>query len=224
MPVAEADVLRDLVRAAEKAKPSGRKAALTAAAEGWETTGMLQVAAEYHRLAADMEPQSASAFGEAGDRFYALIPSAGDDQEQVDYVFRAMYGYERALELDSQDLERKIRLATLYTDHQGNVMQGVLLLREVAAADSNNTDAQLRLGRFSLMSGQTDKALARFRTVIRQDSLNLPARILLAQTLANAGDPDAAEGVLRDGLAIAPDSTARTEIGRMLDDLAGVRQ
>jgi len=99
-----------------------------------------------------------------------------------------------------------------------------LLLREVAAADSNNTDAQLRLGRFSLMSGQTDKALARFRTVIRQDSLNLPARILLAQTLANAGDPDAAEGVLRDGLAIAPDSTARTEIGRMLDDLAGVRQ
>lgn len=224
MSAEQAEDIRTLQKALNKAlnrsSPAGEAKGIYAQLDqAWQNAGLEAVAAEQARLAADLEPRDADAYGQAGDRFYALIPEAGEDQERVDYVFRAMFGYEKALELNPMDLDRKVRLATLYTDHQGNIMQGVVLLREVAAADSSNAEAQMRLGRFSLMSGQIDKALGRFRSVVRQDSLNLPARIFLAQTLANAGREGEAEEVLRKGLVLAPDSASRIEITRLLDDM-----
>ncbi len=223
LPAPEADRFRALSREAQGGDAAAHRDLAALATEA----GVAALAAEHLRRAADAEP-AAEAYAEAGDRFHALIGTAETDEERVDYVFRALYSYEKLLELDSADLDRKVRLATLYTDHQGNVMQGVMMLREVAAADSTNAEAQMRLGRFSLMSGQVDKAVERFRTVLRQDSLNLPARFLLAQTLANAGREDVAGGVLREGLALAPDSASRAEIQRLLDDLdqrseAGIR-
>jgi tetratricopeptide (TPR) repeat protein len=224
MPAEQAERIRSLEAALEKAlkrsSPDGEAKGLYAQLDqAWQAEGLEAVAAEQARLAANLEPLEADAYGAVGDRFMALIPTAGDDQERVDYVFRAIHSYEEALELNPEDLDRKVGLATLYTDHQGNIMQGVMLLREVAAADSTNSEAQMRLGRFSLMSGQVDKALGRFRTVVRQDSLNLPARILLAQTLANAGREGEAIKELQEGLVLAPDSTSRIEITRLLEDL-----
>lgn len=224
MPSAEAERIRglqkDLAKALKKSSPEGEAKTLYAQLDqAWQEAGLEAVAAEHARLGADLAPAEAEAYGRAGDRFYALIPSATEDQERVDYVFRSIFSYEKVLELNPADLDRKVGLATLYTDHQGNIMQGVMLLREVANADSSNSEAQMRLGRFSLMSGQIDKALGRFRTVVRQDSLNLPARIFLAQTLASAGREGQAKEVLQEGLVLAPDSTSRIEITRLLEDL-----
>jgi tetratricopeptide (TPR) repeat protein len=47
-----------------------------------------------------------------------------------------------------------------------NPMEGILLLRELVTKDSTNTDAQFYLGAFSVKSGQIDKAIKRFDTVI----------------------------------------------------------
>lgn len=47
-----------------------------------------------------------------------------------------------------------------------NPMEGITILRELIAKDSNNVDAQYYLGLFSVRSGQIDKAMNRFRKVL----------------------------------------------------------
>ncbi len=197
-----------------------RKEALLDLARRWEQAGWAPIAAERYRQAAAIQPFKAEQFAIAADKFFALIPGATEDAERVDYVFRAIYGYEKALELNPDDLDRKVRLAECYSDHQGNVMQGVLLLREVAEKDPGHVEAQMRLGRFALLSGQTDRAIERFSAVLSQDSLNLPARILLAQTLYNNRDTEGARALLREGIALHPDAEARMELEGLLAQIA----
>ena len=47
-----------------------------------------------------------------------------------------------------------------------NPMEGITLLRELIAKDSNNVDAHLYLGMFSVKSNQMDKAIKRFDKVL----------------------------------------------------------
>ncbi len=216
LPGSRADSLRNLEKSLEKLQGEARIAALQTLASRWEAAGFPAVGAERYRLAAELDPSNPKPWAVAGDHFFELIPGAKEDGERVDYVFHAIYCYEKTLDVNPTDYQRKIRLADCYTDYQGNVMQGVVLLREVAEADPSNADAQLRLGRFALMSGQADKAIERFRTVLSGDSLNLPARILLAQTLANSQDLAGAGETLREGIAIHPDSATRRELEGLL--------
>ncbi len=216
LPEKQADSLRLLEKSAQRLKGEEAEQAWIELASRWERVGFEAVGAERSRLAAEMNPDDAERWGMAGDRFFELIPGATEDAERVDYVFRAIYCYEKTLALNTVDFQRKIRLADCYTEYQGNIMQGVVLLREVAEADPLNSDAQLRLGRFALMSGQQDKAIERFEAVLSRDSLNLPARIVLAQTLTNSGNIGAAKDVLRKGIELFPDSATRTEIGGLL--------
>ncbi|MCH5689581.1 tetratricopeptide repeat protein [Niabella sp. W65] len=59
-------------------------------------------------------------------------------------------------------------------------MEGIAKIREVVAKDSTNLYAQMTLAMGSIMSGQTDKAKERLETIIRLDSKNLQALLLLA--------------------------------------------
>ena len=47
-------------------------------------------------------------------------------------------------------------------------MQGIALLLDVVKQDPNNHNANLNLGLFAMKSGQYDKAVIRFKTVIAQ--------------------------------------------------------
>jgi predicted Zn-dependent protease len=47
-----------------------------------------------------------------------------------------------------------------------NPMEGITILRELVAKDSNNVDAHLYLGMFSVKSNQIDKAIKRFDKVL----------------------------------------------------------
>ena len=216
LPTALTDSLRKLEKAVQKMDDARRKTALLDLARKWDAAGFPAVSAERYRQSAEIEPFQAEKWGIAGDHFFDLISKATQDDERVDYVFHAIYCYEKTLAINPVDYQRKIRLADCYTDHQGNIMQGVVLLREVAEADPGNSEAQLRLGRFALMSGQSDKAIERFQTILSRDSLNLPARVLLAQTLANSQDVACAISVLKKGIALSTDSTSRNELESLL--------
>ena len=216
LPAVLADSLDILEMRWQDAKGSAKRRALEEAAAGWTRAGFPALGAERLRQAADLEPPDVRLYGLSGDAFFDLCRQTTDDAERVDYVFHAIYCYEKVLSINPDDLERKVRLATCYTDYQGNIMQGVVLLREVAEADPGNSEAQMRLGRFALMSGQSDKAIERFRAILQGDSLNLPARILLAQTLANNRDMSGAREVLLQGLTLHSDSASREEIERLL--------
>ncbi|MFM7105349.1 MAG: tetratricopeptide repeat protein, partial [Flavobacteriales bacterium] len=66
-----------------------------------------------------------------------------------------------SIDPDSARLQSAIQLV-----EGPNPMEGITILRELIAKDSNNVDAQYYLGLFSVRSGQIDKAMNRFRKVL----------------------------------------------------------
>ncbi len=53
-------------------------------------------------------------------------------------------------------------------------MRGIMMLREILEEDPNNVEAHWHLGLFSIQSGQYDKALERFKTVVELSGDNVP--------------------------------------------------
>lgn len=99
----------------------------------------------------------------------------------------AIKAYNKALEVDPDNIDTKVRVASAYMDGTNQVMQGVTLLLEVLDDDPENVDANLILGRYGIISGQLDKALSRLNTVIEQDSTIAEAYLYRAEALNGLG-------------------------------------
>jgi tetratricopeptide (TPR) repeat protein len=113
---------------------------------------------------------------------------------------RAKELFGKALVMDPGNDSLKVGLgaSTVFDGSTGDVqetMQGVQQLLEVARRDSANMYAQFMLGLGGIESGQFDKAIARFTTVIRHEPGNVEARLLLAATDQQTGDK---AGALRE--------------------------
>jgi tetratricopeptide (TPR) repeat protein len=89
--------------------------------------------------------------------------------------------FERSLKINPANDSSKVNLGAVYL-YGGiqNPMEGISLIREVAAKDSTNIHAQETLGEASLISGQLDKALERFKTIARMHPDNLEAILRVA--------------------------------------------
>lgn len=70
------------------------------------------------------------------------------------------------------EAERELEAAVQLVQSGQNPMEGITRIRALVEADSTFEDAHLWLGAFSLQSGQRDKALERFQTVIRLNPEN----------------------------------------------------
>ncbi|MEY4331145.1 MAG: hypothetical protein RL609_1893 [Bacteroidota bacterium] len=73
-----------------------------------------------------------------------------------------------------------------------NPMQGIMMLREIVAKDSNNVEAQYWLGVFAVQSGQFEKAIPRFEKVIALDPQYLSAYMDLGAVYKEMGQIDVA--------------------------------
>lgn len=192
-------------------------------AQFWLDQGESGLAAENLRLHSSETEPNAQGLADAGEQFLAILGRTDKEDEAAmnNYMFRSIWCYEQAMEMDSLNVpsDWKVNLAKCYTDYRGDVMKGVFLLREAAAEDPQNAEAQLRLGRFALMSGQNDRAIQRFETVLDIDSLNLRARLFLAQTLDATGDLEASVETLNEGLRIHQDSLSLSTLRTAVDNL-----
>lgn len=74
------------------------------------------------------------------------------------------------------DLQRAIDLV----NGEVNPMEGIQILLRLVEEDSTNVEAHLWLGRFSIKSGQLDKAFHRFETIVRIDPNHLDGNWELA--------------------------------------------
>ncbi|MBX2938943.1 MAG: tetratricopeptide repeat protein [Ferruginibacter sp.] len=102
--------------------------------------------------------------------------------------------FERAIQLNPENDDLRIGLGSAYIFGRGRsgnpeaTMQGIQELLGVAQRDSNNMKAQLVLGIGGMISGQFDKANARFLRIVEKEPGNLEAIAYLADTYAAMGN------------------------------------
>ena len=129
---------------------------------------------------------------EAGDAFYEAQTFSQDPVAGEDFAVKARGYFQKVLELNSQNLEVKSKMAMTYVA-SANPMKGILMLREILETDAENELALFNLGILSLQSAQYDKAAQRFLKLIQVDPENLRAHFYLGVSYLEAGDKEKAK-------------------------------
>lgn len=89
-----------------------------------------------------------------------------------------------------ENIELKLLLSNFYVDFSNEIMKGVFLLRDIVQKDSLNLQANLTLGRLSVMSGQYDKAVSRLETVLKVDPNFVEAHYFMGEAFAGMGNKE----------------------------------
>lgn len=124
-----------------------------------------------------------------------LLPThAGSSSDKTEEVALS------PLDLKVREAVRRIQEGT------GNPMEAIALLREVVEEDPKHRDGLFHLGEFSRMSGQMDRALERYASILEYYPNDHEVAGRYAETLHDLGRRDEATRFISDYLAGHPDS------------------
>ncbi len=160
-----------------------------------------------------------AAFVSAGDYNTMLIQTAPDDKARAFLSENAVKSYEKAVQMDSSNTEFRLRLAGAYMEGSGAPMQGVSILLDIVKKDSTNVDALLMLGRFGIISGQYDKAIARLEKILYLRPQNSEALLLMAEAYNGKGDKNKAVELLERCKKTVKDPAAKKEIDKYIESI-----
>ena len=102
----------------------------------------------------------------SGDAFRTGYTNLQDTAMATALNKMAIDSYQKAIDIDGNNLAAKTGLGAALVTGSTNPMAGIALLREVVQVEPKNVEANKTLGLFSLQSQQFDKAVDRFKTVI----------------------------------------------------------
>ncbi|MEP7128955.1 MAG: tetratricopeptide repeat protein [Chitinophagales bacterium] len=186
--------------------------------EDWTKTGNIIVAAKYYAEAAAIN-NDIKTWEEAAGRFFMGFPTAADSIVKMYAVQEAIKCYEQLRKLDSTNMEYPVREAICYVDGQGQIMQGVTLLKGVEKKDPDNKDMNLILGRLAVVSGQYDKAVTRLEHLIKIDPNNAEAYFHLAEAYRALGRKEDAIKTLETCKSLVKDDDFRAQIDSYINQI-----
>jgi len=153
----------------------------------WQEHKQYPVAAYYYGLSAKLE-NSEKNLNFAGQLFLDLMQRSGSPAVTMWEAQQSIACFQRSMELNPKNDTVKMALAAAYIEGVGETMQGVQLLLGITREKPDNIPANLMLGRLAIQSGQYDKAVGRFETVLKQEPKNTEAMYFLAETYKGKGD------------------------------------
>jgi tetratricopeptide (TPR) repeat protein len=129
--------------------------------------------------------------------------------------------FERSLKINPNNDSSIVGLGACYIfgGISAMPMEGILKVKGVADRDSTNIYAQTVLGYASLMSGQTDKAISRFQTVVRLQPANLEGIMILADLYEKKGDKTAAIGLYEKAIPLIKNEQFKSEVSKRIGGL-----
>lgn len=101
-------------------------------------------------------------------------------------------------------------------------MQGIIILRQVLEKEPDNVKANLALAIFSVMSGQHEKALARFQQVLNAEHKDEGAAKFLARIYAQEGKIDMIIGPMVEYKAMVEDQAIRKQVDVIINELNNI--
>jgi len=184
----------------------------------WERARQMPVAAYYSSKAAKLE-NSEKKLTFAGQFFLQLMENEGSPSMQAWEAGEAVSCLEQSLKIDPDNEDTKLALATGYIEGTGEPMRGVQILLAITREKPDDIPANMLLGRMSIQSGQFDKALGRFETVLKQEPENKEALYFLAQAYEGKGDKKKAIELLEKCKLMVNDPGFSKEIEQHINSL-----
>lgn len=157
--------ISDLEAQLSNAPVGGKLALEKQLATKWDEVGQFAPAAFYYLDIARQSNQLAD-WLDAGKCFNSAYKVSQDTAAQAAFITNAVEAFDHATKLQPNNLEAKMGLGIAYVNGGAMPMQGIALLLEVVKQEPKNHDALLNLGMFSMKSGQYDKAVQRFKTMV----------------------------------------------------------
>lgn len=142
------------------------------------------IGSSYYALKRAEKSNGVDDWTEAGERFLLNAKYMGDNAQKTNWYSEARACFEKATELDPEDLEIQVDLGVCLIEGASFLgtppMEGIGILKGVEQKDPNNIKALINLGYFSIKSGQFDKAEQRFNQVLEIDDKYAEAYLYLA--------------------------------------------
>ncbi len=157
----------------------------------WDRNGIPAASAIWFERKAQIV-KSETSYLDAAYRYFDSFRMANDSSVQSLLVGKAITNYEKVLKINPNNLNAKTDLGACYADGTSDPMKGIMLLRDVVAADPNHEMAQYNLGMLSVKSGQLDKAIERFQKVLEINPDRTEMNFYLGQVHLQKGDTAAA--------------------------------
>jgi len=186
-------------------------------AKQWDDVNQPAPAAFYYQAVARKE-NTFDAWMNAGNRFNEAYRFGQDSIAGPAFASNAVEAFENATKLNPESLDAKTGLGVAYVNGGGAPMQGITLLREVVAKDPKNLSANLSLGLFSMKSGQFDKAVDRFKTVVAIKP-DFEAYFYLAESCKQIGRKKEAIAAYQKCKELMPDPTMGSRIDQYIKEL-----
>jgi lipopolysaccharide biosynthesis regulator YciM len=184
----------------------------------YERNNMLPIAAYYSGKAGKLE-KSAKDLTFAGQIFLQLMQDEHSPSVQLWEAGEAVSCLEQSQQIDPNNEDTKLALATAYIEGSGEPMKGVAILRAITAEKPEDIPANMLLGRMSIQSGQFDKAVKRFETVLRVESNNSEAIYFLAQAYEGLGNKEKTIELLERCKTLVNKPDFSKEIDRKINSL-----
>lgn len=134
-------------------------------AQKWDDVNQPAAAAFAYESVAKSEPNYNN-WIITGNRFTDGYQNFKDTTATAGLLNKAIEAYNKALVINPKSLDAQTGLGVAYVTGTQNPMQGIQLLLGVVKEDPKNVKANMNLGMFSMKSGQFQKAVERFKTVI----------------------------------------------------------
>lgn len=196
---------------------SDKKSAFENMIRMWDSLRNPSIAAYYMEQASEVSP-SESNWMETANRYYAATRFVEESSRPILFA-KAKECFEHVLELNPNNLDAKINLASCYVEGGADPMKGIGMMREIEKTDSNNVNLQLNFAFFSEKSGQWDKAISRFEKVLKIQPDFIEAYLHLADAYQQKGDKAKAIESLQKYIALVDDIAIKTEVQDYINKL-----
>lgn len=217
LPVSVKDSLVLLEKQAE-GDESTKKKTLEQIVEKWTQQGTFGPPAYYLRKIAELE-ETPENWEKTGDQSLLAFKLNRDTSLHTYWANQTAEAYEKALELEPENLEVKVKVAQTYVDVKKEVMRGVFMLREVVAEDSMHINANLSLGKLSVFSGQYDKAVTRLKKVLKSEENNSEALYYMGEAELGLGNKETSLEYFQKCRELVQNPAFREELDRYINKI-----
>ncbi len=154
----------------------------------------------------------------AGDAYLQAFSLTLNAAKAEDLAEKTRDSYGKALQIDPSNLHARTNTALTYVN-SANPMRAISILREVLDQQPNYLPAIISMGKLSMQSGQFDKAVERFKEVLRIDKQNMDGKIGLAYSYIELGKTEDARVLLNELLEEDIDPVVKDEVRKTLNNL-----